>query len=337
MPTRTRYARLLGSFHRHPKTEASSNAVAGVYAKCLAYSADNQTDGHVPASVVESYCRSDGRRWRRTLEGLTVPVERVGCDEPTPWLHRTEHGYRLHDYTEEQITKARSDELRGIERDRKRTYRVNESRGVSHDVPTGQTTGQPPGQDAGHASGHPTGQPAPVPSGPPTDDAGLKTQDSVVVDEDNARAQEPLPPMPPQQPAKPALKARRAEGESVAKVFNAAFREAATRERGELTPGNMYPYVAHREEFDGLAILCRSLGGEDWPVFIKWWWRSTKAGGWAAARLTVATPKALLKAWQSNVAEWRDPERFAAERKRSTTSAPDDPRLKTDTYKELPE
>lgn len=143
-------------------------------------------------------------------------------------------------------------------------------------------------------------------------------------------------PMPPQEPAKAPRKAKRAEGESVAKVFNAAFREAATRERGELTPGNMYPYVAHREEFDGLAILCRSLGGEDWPVFIKWWWRSTKAGGWAAARLTVATPKALLKAWQSNVAEWRDPERFAAERKRPDVKT-EDPRQRGAAYQELPD
>lgn len=117
-----------------------------------------------------------------------------------------------------------------------------------------------------------------------------------------ARVAETMPASPP-----PRGRPTRNE-EGVAKVFRTAARGAYQR-AGHLTVGMLYPTVVHREEFSVMSANCGQLGSE-WPDFLGWWFRP---GGWAAQNVRAASPKALLKGWQRNVEEWRDPQKFARE------------------------
>ena len=53
---KSRYARLMGSFWRHPKTMALSLAARGLHCSALAFCADNMTDGAFPAPMVSAFC-----------------------------------------------------------------------------------------------------------------------------------------------------------------------------------------------------------------------------------------------------------------------------------------
>lgn len=130
----SRYALLLGTFWRHLKTEATTNRAIGVYAQCLAYCTDNQTDGHLPASIVEGFCKRDGRAWKATLDDLTTPKKTVADEDATPWLHVSEHGYSIHDYTDVNITRAASEQLRGKDAARQATRRAEGNQTLSPDV-----------------------------------------------------------------------------------------------------------------------------------------------------------------------------------------------------------
>ncbi len=280
--TKSRYALLLGTLHRSPKAAVTSLAAIGVWSHCMSYCADNETDGFVPAAVVEGYCRKDGRRWRKLLAEMVEPKVTGTSGDPTPWLHRTEHGYSIHDYTNENITKQQADDLRSTEADRKAAYRDQQKQGVASDVPPGRGSGHSPGQCQGHLTG--------LPAGPLTQDTGHKTQD---LKRDDHRGREAI---------------RTSEG--IAQVFTTAARASAVR-AGHLTPGLMFPHAAHTAEYGLIAAGCEELG-DRWPDFIGWWWRP---GGWADRARSMASPKALLKGWQASIAEWRDPNAFAASRR----------------------
>lgn len=300
MARRSRYALLLGTHHRHPKTAVTSLQATGVWTLCSSYAADNETDGFVPTGVVEGFCRKAGRRWRPVLEELLEPKVTGTSSEPTPWLHRSEHGYNIHDFDDVNITKQQASDVRRMEADRKAALRTKQNQGVSPNVPMGHGAGQEEGQRAGHTAGHQSGQEPDVPR-----DLRHRTQDTGHKD-NNDRARVPL---------------RTEEG--VARVFQSAAVAAAQR-KGHLTAGGMFPLMAHRQEYGWISSACEALG-EGWPDFIGWWWRP---GGWAEAHLTAATPKALVKAWPANVAEWSDPAAFAKSRelvgpaRRSAPSAP---------------
>lgn len=132
-----RWARILGTLWRHLKAEGTSNRALGVWALCISYSADNLTDGHLPTSVVEGFCKRDGRAWKATLADLTTPKWRGPDKEPTPWLRASEHGYRLHGYTDANTNRAQIEQRRGKDAARKATTRSKQKQPLSHDVPPG--------------------------------------------------------------------------------------------------------------------------------------------------------------------------------------------------------
>lgn len=66
--SRSYYARVLGTFWRHPRTAALSLAACGAWVRCLSWCADHRTDGTIPRAVIPMVL--GGRDDRRAVAEL---------------------------------------------------------------------------------------------------------------------------------------------------------------------------------------------------------------------------------------------------------------------------
>lgn len=92
------YARIMGTFWRHPRTSGLSLAARGLWVSLLSWCADQRSDGEIPAHVVAMISGPDRRAsaYRRELENaalLTLP--RAGVLQLRNWakhnITRAEH------------------------------------------------------------------------------------------------------------------------------------------------------------------------------------------------------------------------------------------------------
>ncbi len=93
------YARIMGTFWRHPRTSSLTLAARGLWVSLLSWCADQRSDGEIPAHVVQMVGAADRRvdAYRRELESvglLTIP--RAGM-------------FQLRDWEQHNITRAEHD------------------------------------------------------------------------------------------------------------------------------------------------------------------------------------------------------------------------------------
>ena len=141
MGSRGRYARLLGTFWRHPKSLSLSASAAGVLARSWSYCADNESDGFIPTGIVSAF----GGTARTTKEIVASAFWQV-----------VEGGYQVHDWSQHNITKADATARRKGGAERTAKHRRNA---------------------AGNAAGNALHHPPETPSPPRTRDPGPRTQD----------------------------------------------------------------------------------------------------------------------------------------------------------------
>jgi len=112
--------RLEDSFYANPKVMVAGNAAVGLWVRCATWSAQQLTDGRIPAHIVTGF---GNRREidRLTAARLWVPVG----DE-----------YVIADWLEYQPSALEVKERRKRDAERKRRGREN----ATHDVATGQFT-----------------------------------------------------------------------------------------------------------------------------------------------------------------------------------------------------
>jgi hypothetical protein len=80
------WSRLTDDFHDHPKVVIAGNAAAGLWARCLTWSARHLHDGFVPTAVVDSFVSP------LDPPDLLERVERVGL------MTRSEGGWLIPDF-----------------------------------------------------------------------------------------------------------------------------------------------------------------------------------------------------------------------------------------------
>lgn len=98
------WTKLDDGFWSNPKVERVGNDGAGEYARCLSYCGHHETDGFIPPGIA---------RYIATPK-LFARLEEVGLIES---LNGT--GYRIPDYLEFNPSKAKLDEKRRKDRERK--------------------------------------------------------------------------------------------------------------------------------------------------------------------------------------------------------------------------
>lgn len=118
------YFKLDVHFFEHPKVIDLSDAAVRLYLAAVAYANRRMTDGLVAAPVV-----------RRLVEHPDPAMLAAELVKAMLW-HEAEGGYRIHDFTEHNKTRAERLSLRDRERTRKADYRDRQRTG--RDVPAGQ-------------------------------------------------------------------------------------------------------------------------------------------------------------------------------------------------------
>lgn len=105
------YARVLGTFWRHPRTAALSLAACGAWVRCLSWSADHRTDGVIPRAVVPMVL--GGREDRRAIAELVTAgllVEAGDALQVRDWdqhnITKEQHEQKL-EAVRKRVTKAR--------------------------------------------------------------------------------------------------------------------------------------------------------------------------------------------------------------------------------------
>jgi hypothetical protein len=108
--------------HDHHKTHAAKKAAMGVWVLAGSWSADNLTDGFIPARVLNRWgTKTDADRLVEV--GLWTPTERKG-----------ERGWQFHEWTERQPSRAdieRVAETKGMAGARGNHTRWHKRKGVS--------------------------------------------------------------------------------------------------------------------------------------------------------------------------------------------------------------
>ena len=91
-------------FHQHPKARRAGNAALGLWVRCGAYCAQYETDGQLPADIVEEYGS------RREIDRLITST----------LLARVEGGYLMPDFLDYNPSHADLELKRKTDRERKR-------------------------------------------------------------------------------------------------------------------------------------------------------------------------------------------------------------------------
>lgn len=108
--SRSYYARVLGTFWRHPRTASLTLAACGAWVRCLSWCADTRSDGAMPAPMIPMILGGrDGQVEKRAIAEL---VE-AGLLEP-----RADRHLVMRDWAQHNITFARHEEL--LDANRKR-------------------------------------------------------------------------------------------------------------------------------------------------------------------------------------------------------------------------
>lgn len=89
-----RYARLMGSFWRHPRTALLSPSAIGIHVRAISFCADNMTDGAIPLPMVAAFCG-----------GVLLEVAVAEVVEAGLWK-KTKLGYEIRDWAQHNITSA---------------------------------------------------------------------------------------------------------------------------------------------------------------------------------------------------------------------------------------
>src|SRR5690606_10712690 len=113
--------RIDDKLHDHPKVRklrTDKLAALGLWTVCGSWSADTLSDGFVPAEIVQRFDPTEKLAKRLVEVGLWAEDE-----------HDDEFGYRFHQWTEHQPTKAEVERRRSEARERMRRNRAR-----SHDV-----------------------------------------------------------------------------------------------------------------------------------------------------------------------------------------------------------
>jgi hypothetical protein len=112
------FAALDDKFHSHPKVLQAGNAAAGLYARSLAYCADQLTDGFVP----EAWAKANGTQGEiRSLLGAKL------------W-RKSRRGFQLPDYLDYNPSREKVLQKRGSAAERKRRSRERHA-AVTRDTP----------------------------------------------------------------------------------------------------------------------------------------------------------------------------------------------------------
>ena len=105
------YARVLGTFWRHPRTLGLSMAARGLWVSLLSWSADQRSDGAIPAAALTMVC--GGKSDARSVADLLL------CG----LLVRTETAYTLRDWSQHNITRVEHDAAKEATRKRVAAHR----------------------------------------------------------------------------------------------------------------------------------------------------------------------------------------------------------------------
>lgn len=108
----------------HPKIVRAGNAAMGMWVRAGAWSAQQLTDGFVPDDVV------------KLLGGARIATRLVECDL---WL-RVDGGFRFHEWSERQPSRADVERDRKAARTRKERWRERRSERDGHAVPDADGT-----------------------------------------------------------------------------------------------------------------------------------------------------------------------------------------------------
>lgn len=104
--TKSRYARLHGSFWRHDRTASLPLAAVGLHAKAMSFCADNMTDGRIRKEMAVAF------------NGGARPVKEIGAlILAGVWVENGEH-YELHDWSQHNITRESWEKHKTDVRDR---------------------------------------------------------------------------------------------------------------------------------------------------------------------------------------------------------------------------
>lgn len=125
------YARIMGTFWRHPRTSGLSLAARGLWVSLLSWCADQRSDGEVPAHVVQMVSAGDKR-----ADVYREELERAGL-----LATARENVLQLRDWSQHNITRQGHDEYKERKRNAMATRRAG-----STDV-TPPVTGNTPGTD----------------------------------------------------------------------------------------------------------------------------------------------------------------------------------------------
>lgn len=113
------YARVLGTFWRHPRTAGLSLAACGAWVRCLSWCADHRTDGAVPRSVVPMVL--GGREDRRAMAELVA----AGL------LEESDGSLQVRDWSQHNITKEKHEERLAEGKERVARHRGNADKAPS--------------------------------------------------------------------------------------------------------------------------------------------------------------------------------------------------------------
>lgn len=105
------YARVLGTFWRHPRTLGLSMAARGLWVSLLSWSADQRSDGAIPAAALTMVC--GGKPDARSVADLLL------CG----LLLKTETAYTLRDWSQHNITRDEHDAAKEATRKRVAAHR----------------------------------------------------------------------------------------------------------------------------------------------------------------------------------------------------------------------
>jgi len=105
------YARVLGTFWRHPRTLGLSMAARGLWVSLLSWSADQRSDGGIPAPALTMVC--GGKPDARSLQELIL----------SGLLVQAESAYLLRDWAQHNITRDEHEQAKEATRKRVADHR----------------------------------------------------------------------------------------------------------------------------------------------------------------------------------------------------------------------
>lgn len=125
-------------FHDHPKVQALNPGSVGLWTLCGSWSADNLTDGFVPAHIAQ---RKGGKNWGRFVDELVaaglwdvVPADTHVSNTRVTREYRSRRdmpaGYQFHDWAEYQPTRdeVKAERARAAARQRAKRDRTKAAR-----------------------------------------------------------------------------------------------------------------------------------------------------------------------------------------------------------------